>query len=403
MIVPMNLHISGEVCMALPRSRVTSRDVAHAAGVSLNTVSLVVKNSPLVAQPTKARVQAVIAELGYRPHAAAAALRSTRSHTLGFLVPWGYDRQPVSPELTAELYPTIDVFRNVLLNAMTAQARSAGYYFLLDTFADVQHCLTLVGSARIDGALVDMLISDLMLKELIARGVPLVLVGRDAGDLPVSWVKADEAGGAYTATRHLLALGHRRFGAISAANEHTHAVVRERLNGYRRALDEAGIESEPGSVVPGDWSFQSGYALGRELLSRPIPPTALFVLSEIMAAGAQQSALDLGLRIPDDLAIVTIEGSPLVEYVRPQLSAVHVPMYAVGLRAAEVLLSLLNEPVDEPYRIVLPTTFIVRESSAPVPGVSGAVPSLLPSLKPLTQATPYASNQVGEGGAVTVS
>jgi DNA-binding LacI/PurR family transcriptional regulator len=390
--------------MALPRSRVTSRDVAQAAGVSLNTVALVVTGSPLVAQPTQARVQAVIAELGYRPHAAAAALRSTRSHTLGFLVPWGYDRQSDSPGLTAELYPTIDVFRNVMLNAMAAQARSAGYYLLLDTFADVQHCLTLVGSARIDGALVDMLISDVMLKELIARAVPLVLVGRDAGALPISWVKADEAGGAYTATQHLLSLGHRRFGAISAADEHTHAVVRERLQGYRRALEEADIAVEPDSIVRGDWSFQSGYLLGRELLGRRTPPTALFVLSEIMAAGAQQGALDLGLRVPDDLAIVTIEGSPLVEYVRPQLSAVHVPMYAVGRRATEILLSLLNEPVGEPHRIVLPTTFVVRESSVPASGLPGTAASLLStSSEALIQAMPDASKQVGEGGVATAS
>src|SRR5260370_36257224 len=121
--------------MALQRSRISSRDVARAAGVSVNTVSLVVKDSPLVAMPTKARVQAVIAELGYRPHAAAAALRSTRSHTLGFLVPWGYDEAD-SPSLTPELYPTVDVFRNVMLNAMAAQARSAGDYLLVDTFAD---------------------------------------------------------------------------------------------------------------------------------------------------------------------------------------------------------------------------------------------------------------------------
>jgi len=351
--------------MPLRRSRVSSRDVARAAGVSVNTVSLVVKNSPLVALPTKARVQAVIAELGYRPHAAAAALRSTRSHTLGFLVPWGYDAQSDSPGLTAELYPTIDVFRNVMLNAMAAQARTAGYYLLLDTLVDVQRCLALVGSARIDGALVDMLISDAMLGELIARDVPLVLVGRDAGDLPISWVKADEEGGAYTATRHLLALGHRRFGAIMAADEHTHAVVRERMQGYRRALEEADITVEPGFIARGDWSFQSGYALGQELLSRHERPTAVFVLSEIMAAGAQQGALDLGLRVPDDLAIVTTEDSPLVEFVRPQLSAVHVPMYAVGLRATKILLSLLDKPDGGPQQIVLPTTFTARASSAP--------------------------------------
>jgi DNA-binding LacI/PurR family transcriptional regulator len=242
-----------------------------------------------------------------------------------------------------------------------------------------------------------------MLKELIARNVPLVLVGRDAGDLPISWVKADEEDGAYTATLHLLALGHRRFAAITAADEHTHAVVRERMRGYRRALEEADLEVESGSVVRGDWSFQSGYTLGRELLSRQAPPTALFVLSEIMAAGAQQGALDLGLRVPDDLAIVTIEGSPLVEYVRPQLSAVHVPMYAVGLRAAEVLLSLLDKPEREPRRIVLPTTFIVRESSAPASELHGAGPSLLPSLQARLQTTPDASSHVREGGDAAAS
>jgi LacI family transcriptional regulator len=373
--------------MSLPRARISSRDVARAAGVSVNTVSLVVKDSPLVAVPTKARVQAVIAELGYRPHAAAAALRSTRSHTLGFLVPWGYDAQsdPAS-SLTPELYPTIDVFRNVLLNAMAAQARSAGYYLLLDTFADVRRCLALVESARIDGALIDMLTSDAILDELISRNVPLVLVGRDAGERAISWVKADEAGGATMAIQHLLALGHRRFGAIMASDEHTHAVVRERMRGYRRALEEAGIAVDPDAIAHGDWSFQSGYRLGQELLGGHMRPTALFVLSEIMAAGTQQAALDLGLRVPDDLAIVTTEDSPLVEYTRPQLSAVHVPMYAVGLRATEVLLSLLDKPDGGPQQIVLPTTFTARASSAPAAGCADLHPSPM-------QSPPSASTQ----------
>ena len=384
--------------MAVHRARVTSRDVARQAGVSVNTVSLVVRDSALVAPGTKERVRAAILELGYRPHAAAAALRSTRSHTLGFLVRWGYEAQPDSPGLPDEMYPTVDVFRNQLLRAMTEQARAAGYYLLLDTFIDLQRCLTLVGSARIDGALIDMLISDQMLDELAARGVPLVVAGRDAGERPISWVKADEEGGAYAATRHLLDLGHRRLGVISASYEETHAVVRERLRGYRRALAEAGVAA--GAAAHGDWSFGSGYALGQQLLARQDRPTALFVLSEVMAAGTLQGALALGLRVPDDVAIVTTEDSPLVEYMRPQLSAVHVPMYEVGRRAAQLLLSLLDDPNGGPHQIVLPTTFVARGSTVSPVGHSGVeAPHRQSPLAASTPAMPDAPHLPRGGGA----
>jgi LacI family transcriptional regulator len=383
--------------MALQRSRVTSRDVAREAGVSLNTVSLVVRDSPLVAPATKERVRAVIHALNYRPHAAAAALRSTRSHTLGFLVPWRQEAQPDAPALSAELYPAIDVFRNQLLNAMTEQARTAGYHLLLDTFVDIQRCLGLVDSARIDGALIDMLVSDDLVDALIARSVPLVLAGRDAGNRPISWIKADEEGGAYAAARHLLDLGHRRFGVISASNEERHPVVRERIQGFRRALAEAGLVV--GVAAHGDWSFGSGYRLGQEILQSPDPPTALFVLSEVMAAGTLQGTLALGLRVPDDLAIVTTEDSPLVEYLQPQLSAVHVPMYDVGRRAAQTLLALLEDPHGPPQQIVLPTTFVARQSSLRTPrtatedvAVHAADPARLPG-------APDAPSPLAEGGA----
>jgi LacI family transcriptional regulator len=345
--------------MALARARVSSRDVARVAGVSVNTVSLVVRGSPLVAEETRERVQAVIAQLGYRPHAAAAALRSARSQTLGYLVQRGHET------LVDETYALVDIFHNQLLNAITARAQAHDHYLLIDAFVDPRRCLALLASGRIDGALVGLLIADAVLSQLLANGVPIVLVGRDAGTLPVSWVKADEEAGAYDATRHLVELGHRHLALLSVVERHHSAIVDARVHGYQRALAEAGLPFVPAGVGHGNYSFGSGYEQGRRLLEGRPRPTALFVLSELMASGVLRAAQELGLRVPDDVAIVTTEDSPMVEYSQPRLSAVHVPMYDVGLRATDVLLALLDDPKRQPQQITLPTTFVVRESSAP--------------------------------------
>lgn len=343
------------------RARVSSRDVAEAAGVSANTVSLVVRDSPLVTPETKAKVREVIARLGYRPHAAAAALRSARSSTLGYLV----------SRISGMSVPDVDVFHHQLVGAIITRARQADHYVLVDTLIDAERCAALVASGRIDGAVVDWLIDDTILRALQERRAPLVVAGRSVDDTTISWVKADEEGGAYAATRHLLDLGHRCLALLSVAAEHASAVSRERVDGYRRALAEAGLPLDQRYVALSDWTLTSGYELGRHLLDQRPRPTAIFALSEILATGLLQAAEAQGLRVPDDLAIAATENSPVVEYVRPRLSAVHVPMYEVGERATEVLLALLDDPGGDPRQIVLPTTFIARESSDPHAGRTG--------------------------------
>ena len=368
--------------MAIKRARVSSRDVARAANVSLNTVSLVVRDSSLVAAATKARVRAVIAELGYRPHAGAAALRSARSQTLGYVVEKAY-----APAI-GESYAAIDVFHNQLINAITARAQASGYYLLLDAFIDAQRCLSLVDSRRIDGVLLDLLIGDDVLEHLRRQEVPVVLVGRDAGELPVNWVKADEEAGAYEATRHLLSLGHRRLALLTVVEQSRSAIVEERERGYYRAIAEAGLGGDELYVAHGDYTFASGYEQGIRLLRGRPRPSAFFIMSEIMAAGTLQAAQTLDLDIPGEVAIVTSEDSPLVEYVRPRLTAVHVPMYQVGTRATEVLLSLLQDPSQPPQQIVLPTRLVVRESTVPSP-----TPDPDRATRPLHSYSPAAGNE----------
>ena len=337
------------------KPRVTSQDVARAAGVSQQTVSLVMRDHPRISAKTKARVLAASAALGYQPNAAAASLRSARSQTLGFLLYRG-------EEAASEAFAATDVFRNQLINAAIGRARAAGYYVLFDTFASAAHCLALLESGRIDGALVEMMVDDEVLAQLLDSTAPVVLVGRDT-QLPISWVKADEEGGAYKLGRHLLAQGHRQIAVVGVDDEHDSAIAQERIGGFGRAFAEAGLELTPERVVHGDWSFESGYEWGQHLLVQPRPPTAIFALAEQLAVGVVEAAHHLGVRVPDDLAVVTTEDNPWVEHVLPTLTAVHVPMFDVGMRATEMLLDRLADPGLQPEQVVVPTTIKVRDSS----------------------------------------
>lgn len=336
----------------MKKAHVTLRDVAQAAGVSYNTVSLVMRDSPLVAPKTRARVQEVIAQLEYQPNAAAAALRSSRSQTIAYFI-------PKEPKV---FKPDLDVFHHQLLRAITSRTEDAGYHVLLTSSVNEHQVVSLLSSGRIDGALINWHLEGDVIKALVERDASVVLVGRDEAALPISWVKADEEAGAYQATRHLLELGHQCFGLITIGEEH-HAIAYERRHGYERALTEAGIPIERKYSAYGDWTYRSGYDLGVHLLTLHPRPTAIFALNELMAVGVLRAAHLLGLHVPNDLALITTEDTPWVEYVHPRLSAVHVPMYEVGTRAVEVLLALLDEPTSGPRQVVLPTTFVVRESS----------------------------------------
>jgi DNA-binding LacI/PurR family transcriptional regulator len=172
--------------------------------------------------------------------------------------------------------------------------------------------------------------------------------------------------------------------------------------GFRKAMQEATVPIDPALVVQGDWTFESGYELGRTLLLRQPPPTAIFALSEQMALGVLEAAQSLGRRVPDDLAIVTTEDSPWVDHVHPRLSAVHVPMYEVGARAVEVLLALLQHPTRDPQQIILATTFIVRESSAPASGQSGATGTIAHSSLPARDDALLETAKPREGGGADI-
>lgn len=341
-----------------PSERVTLRDVARIAGVSHNTVSLVLRDSSRVLPATRERVQAVIDRLGYQPHAAAAALRSARAGAIGHLIQRGPEPQAVTE---------VDMFRNWVWRGITDTAEAKGYFVLQSGFADVRRSKALLSSGRVDGLLVDVLVPDSLIAEIATHGAPpIVVIGRDCEVPGVSWVRADEEGGAYVATQHLLALGHREIALVTVRSE-SHPTARAREAGMQHALADASLEASPRTWF-GDWTFESGQRIGREIALAERRPTALFVLNEAMAAGCVRGLQQAGYGVPGDLAVATVEDSRWVEYLDPPLTAVHVPMYRVASRATELLLGQIEGGDTEGGDVehdTIGTEFVIRASTRP--------------------------------------
>lgn len=339
---------------AVSTRRPTLRDVARIAGVSHNTVSLVVQDSERVLPETKARVRAVIDHLGYQPHAAAAALRSARSLTIGYLIERGSE-----PEFMSE----VDLFRNRIWRGITDAAERHDYFVLQANYRDAKHCRALLSSGRIDGLLVDLMISDARVQELMDTFAgPAVIVGRSSAVEGATWVRADEERGAHDATNHLLELGHSAIGLITVRSE-SHPIVRAREAGVTRALAAAGLTNGPQRWF-GDWTSESGYRLGQEVMAGDHRPTAVFILSETMAIGFLRSLQDGGYEAPRDISVVTVGDSRWVDYARPALTAVHVPMYNVAQHATDSLLAGIAGAGCAPGETIA-TELVIRDSSGP--------------------------------------
>jgi len=327
---------------------VTIKDVARVAGVSVATVSRVYNGSTLVRADTRDRVRRVAQELGYSPHGAARSLITSRTHTLGVLL----------PDLYGEFFS--EVIRGIDL-----AAQREGYHLLVSSARDDRRPLeTALRSmrGRVDGLIV-------MSPDLDARAsrrslperFPVVLLNCPPSDAAYDSLGIANYEGARAMVRHLAALGHRRIAIIKGAEHNFDAA--ERLRGYRAALAEAGLVSDPGLEFPGDFSEAAGHAAAGLILAAPDRPTAVFAANDGMAIGALSAFRNAGLRIPEDIAIGGFDDIPMARYVEPTLTSVHVDISALGERATAWLLEALRAPAErELRRETLPTTLVVRRS-----------------------------------------
>lgn len=329
--------------------RVTIREVAEAAGVSVATVSKVLNDRYGVSGATTEKVRAVIEELGYESSLVARSLRNAKTNVIGILVA---DFEPFSLE--------------VLKGAADA-IRGTGYELVVYSAAGqaVEHVgwerrhLTRVSGTLVDGAvLVTPTCTD------VAASVPIVAIDPHTGRSHIPTIDSDNLRGGHRAVEHLLGLGHRRIAMITGRPDLESARARER--GYREALEAAGIPVDESLVEQGDFLPATAAGATRRLLALPEPPTAVFAANDAMGLAAIEVATQQGLHVPEDLSVVGFDDVPQAAMTNPPLTTVAQPLAELGSRAVEMLLTMLRgEPASAHVR--LPTTLRVRRSTGPVP------------------------------------
>lgn len=338
--------------------RATIRDVAQAAGVSIGTVSLALANNPAVADTTKERVRATAARLNYRPSAVGRALQARRTNAIGLIVPHS------SQHVFSHLY-----FMNVLAG-VSSVLNDANMTLVVSTApADTDEeaaYLKILRAQQVDGViLASAALHDTRIAILQQSGFPFVFIGRYPLDVTIPAVGIDDLGSAHTIVRHLLDHGHTRIAHISGPLGHLSAV--DRCEGYRRALQTAGVEIEPTYCYEGDYSEEAGRAGMTALLRLGEPPTALFAANDETAVGAMAVLRSAGIEPGAEFPVVGFDDVVLARLVTPSLTTVRQPMRRLGEEAAERLLSLLNGDLVSQLQIELPTTLVVRKSCGCAP------------------------------------
>jgi DNA-binding LacI/PurR family transcriptional regulator len=346
--------------------RPTLEEVGALAGVGRGTVSRVVNGSPHVSPAAREAVERAIGELGYVPNRAARALVTHRTDSVALVVSESEERVFGEPFFAGIVRGISSGLVETPLQLWLAMAQSPAER------ERIEHHLT---SQHVDGVLLLSLHDDDPLPTVLAqRGLPAVLGGRPARMMspdprsrrrgkrtPTWFVDVDNAGGARQAVAHLAYSGRRRVATVAGPQDMGVGVAR--LAGYREACREADLVTGEDLIAYGDFSESSGLAAMQQLLSREPDLDAVFVASDLMAAGALRALRETGRRVPADVAVVGFEDSAVARQTDPPLTTVHQPVEAMGREMSTLLLSRIRGDKPDRPDVLLETHLVVRQSA----------------------------------------
>jgi LacI family transcriptional regulator len=330
---------------------VTIYDVAREAGVSMATVSRVVNNNPNVKPQTRKKVFEAIERLGYRPNAVARGLASKRTTTVGVVIP------DISNSIFSEVARGIEDIANMYhynIILCNSDKRKEKEIRVINTLLEKQ----------VDGLLfMGGAVTEDHLQAFQTSQVPIVLCGTSDEHNSMPSVDIDHQAAAYDSVKLLIDNGHRKIGMISGTLQDP-ANGFARYQGYKQALEEAGIPFSENLVRIGNYKYESGYEVMKYFLELADRPTAIFAATDEMAIGAIHAIQDYGLRVPEDISVISVDNIRMASMVRPELTTVAQPMYDIGAVSMRLLTKLMKkEPVDL-EKVVLPHEIIHRKSVA---------------------------------------
>jgi len=326
-------------------------EVAKRAGVSVGTVSNVIRGNPRVGREFRERVEAAIRELDYHPNEIARSLKVNQTYMLGMVL----------PDITNPFFP--EIIRGAEDEALKRR-------YLLVTANTDEHIerersiVSALRSRRVDGLLLASAPGkdSSHIQKVMAAGIPVVCLDRAPVGVKVDTVMLDNVRGAEDCVRHLLRVGYRDIAIITGPLELQSA--QERLRGYENALREARAKISKDLILEGDFREESGHRLGKELLLRRLRPSAIFVCNGVMTLGVLQAFEELGVRYPDHVALATFDDLAGDRSFYPRLTVVAQPGYDMGSRGASLLMDRIEGSFSgKPITIRMPPSLIVREST----------------------------------------
>lgn len=330
----------------------TLEDIAKRAGVSRSTVSRVVNNQPNVNEKTRQRVLDVIQKTGFSPNVAARTLVSQRSNTIGLVLP-----HSVSTFFTDPFYPH-------LIKGISQACNQ--YDFTLALFVagtkEYQEKLLPRLSSRgfLDGVIIQSghHADQSIIEELKRTSLPMLVAGRPLYEDGVCFIDIDNVSAAEKAVRHLINCGRKKIGTITGPLSST--VGLDRLDGYRRAMNNSSLKYNDHSIIESDFTEPGGYEAMQKLITTK--PDAVFAASDMLAIGAIRYIREAGYAVPKDIAVVGFDDLPIPMVDELELTTIRQPVVQFGFKAVEILIELIESDFPIIKRVLMETELIVRKS-----------------------------------------
>lgn len=331
--------------------KVTIYDVAREANVSIATVSKVINNTGRIGEKTKRKVEEVMKRLDYQPNMMASALMGKQTKTIGLLIP-----------------DLANPFFSELARSIEDRAHEFGYNLVIcstDYLPEKENkYLNLLKRKNVDGFILASGFENLeKVEEMVKEQVPVAIVARDFPMFSINTVALDDFMGGYLAASHLMKLGHQKI-AVIARDVWSN---RERLRGFKQALEEKNIEFMGNfEYIDGPSHVDPGKKMALNYLTGDDVPTAIFACNDLLATGAIQAVKELGKSVPDDVSIMGFDNTLIATIVEPPLTTIAQPIQNMGKEVLDLIVSMINGEKKEVMRLTLLPSLVERNSTAPL-------------------------------------